>query len=217
MVASPQRIVAVLLDRYGETYAHALSIDFTNPTAAALFQWLCASLLFGARIRAEAALRAAKALFEHGLTTADAMVAASWEERTRILNRSGYARYDESTSRMLGETAQRLIDRYRGDLWVLRDVAGRDPTEERRLLKEFKGIGEVSTDIFMREVQLAWEELYPFADRRSLRAGARLGLGDGAKALAPLVDRSAFPRLIAALVRVDLGKHAEEVLTEAAT
>ena len=129
------------------------------PTA--LFQWLCASLLFSARIRADAALRA---LFEAGLTTPETMASATWRSAP-ILNRSGYARYDESTSRMLGETSRMLLDRYQGDLRKLREAAGRDPQEERRLLEEFKGIGDVGADIFMREVQLVWDELYPFADR----------------------------------------------------
>ena len=87
-----------------------------------------------------------------------------------------------------------LLDRYQGDLRKLREAAGRDPQEERRLLEEFKGIGDVGADIFMREVQLVWDELYPFADRRGLSAAARLGLGDSAQALSAFVDRADFPR-----------------------
>jgi hypothetical protein len=41
-------------------------------------------------------------LFRRGLTTAEQMAASMWSERCRILARSGYARYDESTSRKLG-------------------------------------------------------------------------------------------------------------------
>ena len=215
--AAPHRIIEALLRRFGETYAQALSIDLAGGTPTALFQWLCASLLFSARIRADAALRAAKALFEAGLITPETMASATWEERTRILNRAGYARYDESTSRMLGESSRMLLDRYQGDLRNLREAAGRDPQEERRLLEEFKGIGDVGADIFMREIQLVWEELYPFADRRGLSAAARLGLGDSAQALSAFVDRADFPRLMAALVRVDLGKHYDKILAEAAS
>ena len=88
-----------------------------------------------------------------------------------------------------------LLDRYQGDLRKLREAAGRDPQEERRLLEEFKGIGDVGADIFMREVQLVWDELYPFADRRGLSAAARLGLGDDAQALSALRRSSRFPAL----------------------
>lgn len=65
---------------------------------------------------------------------------------------------------------------------------------ERRFLKEFKGIGEVGADIFCREVQSVWDELFPFADARALAAAAHLGLPAAAGELAALVDRRDFPR-----------------------
>ena len=71
---------------------------------------------------------------------------------------------------MLGDTALMLLDKYRGDLRQLRAAAGRDPRRERLLLKECKGIGEVGADIFCREAQITWDELFPFADRRALEA-----------------------------------------------
>ena len=58
--AAPHRIIEALLRRSGETYAQTLSIDLAGGTPTALFQWLCASLLFSACIRADAALRAAR-------------------------------------------------------------------------------------------------------------------------------------------------------------
>jgi hypothetical protein len=143
-----ERIVFALLQRHGRTFADEVGADLKEGTPEALFRWLCAALLFSARIRASAAVAAARALAAHGWTTAETMVASTWAERTRVLNRAGYARYDESTSRMLGETAQKLIEAYGGDLRRLREAAGRDPAGERTLLKEFKGIGDVGVDIF---------------------------------------------------------------------
>lgn len=67
---------------------------------------------------------------------------------------------------MLGATAAMLQDKYQGDLRKLRDAAER----ERDLLKECKGLSEVGVDIFMREAQIVWPELYPFADRKALQA-----------------------------------------------
>ena len=98
-------IVAALLEEHGRTYAEQLGIDLAAGTPSPLFRWLCAALLMSARIRAGAAIDAARALADQGWTTAAKMAAASWEERTRTLNRAGYARYDESTARMLGDTA----------------------------------------------------------------------------------------------------------------
>jgi len=211
-----QQIAAALLERHGQTYAAELGIDLDRGTPSPLFRWLCASILLSARIGAKTAMAATKALAEHGWTTADRMARASWEQRTRALNRAGYARYDESTSRMLGDTAQMLLENYRGDLRRLRDAAERTPERERALLKECKGIGEVGADIFCREAQIVWDELYPFADRRALEAARRLGLEDDAGGLARRVPRQDFPRLIAALVRTGLAKDHDGVLEAAA-
>lgn len=205
-------IVRLVLDEYGQTYADELGIDLAKGTPSRLFRWLCAALLMSARIRVGSALAAARALAEQGWTTAEKMAASSWEERTRTLNRAGYARYDESTSRMLGETSRLLLDSYRGDLRRLRAKAGQEPACERRLLKAFKGMGEVGVDIFCREVQIAWPEFYPFADRKALQAAARLGLDDDAQTLAHRVSRHDFPRLVTGLVRVSLADAFDRIL-----
>jgi hypothetical protein len=64
----------------------------------------------------------------------------------------------------------------------------------------------VGVDIFFREVQGVWDELYPFADKLALRAAERHGLGKDAVALSKLVPRDDFPRLVSALVRDELGE-----------
>lgn len=197
-----QNIVKAILDRTPESLAGELGIDVVHNTPAPLFQWLIASLLFSARISADIAQRAAKALFAEGWRTPQKMAATSWKERVTILNRSGYARYDESTSRYIGTSTQLLIDTYNGDLRRLRDAANRDPETERQLIKQFKGIGDVGCDIFFREVQLVWDELYPFADRKALDAADKLGLGTDAGHVAGLVARADLPRLLTGLVRL---------------
>jgi hypothetical protein len=214
--ATPDQIVRAVLARHGQTFADELGIDLAQGTPAPLFGWLCAAILISARIRAGAAVKAARALADQGWTTARKMVGSSWEERTRTLNRAGYARYDESTSRKLGDTAGMLLEKYKGDLRKLRDAAGCDPARERALLKECKGVGDVGVDIFFREVQLAWPELYPFADRKALQAAARLGLEGDAQALADHVSRKDFPRFAAGLVRVSLARGFDEIRKQAA-
>jgi hypothetical protein len=212
---SKDRIVEALLERHGRTYAQELGLDLAKGTSSVLFRWLCASILLSARIRADAAIEAARALAEKGWTTAQKMAASTWEQRTRTLNQAGYARYDESTSRMLGDTAGMLIEKYGGDLRRLREAASRDPAAERRLLKACKGLGDVGVDIFFREAQLVWDELYPFAGRRDLDAAVRLGLEKEAAALAKRVPRHDFPRLTAALVRMSLAKDLDGVREQA--
>jgi hypothetical protein len=212
--SNKQSIVNAILERTPESLAGELGIDVARNTPAPLFQWLIASLLFSARISADIAPRAAEALFAEGWRTPQKMAATSWEERVTVLNRSGYARYDESTSRYIGTSTQLLLGTYNGDLRRLRDAANRDPETERRLIKQFKGIGDVGCDIFFREVQLAWDELYPFADRKALGAADRLGLGTDAGHVAGLVARADFPRLLTGLVRVRGEKALQELRGE---
>ena len=213
-MARPTRdaIVAALLERHGQTYAEELGIDLGRQTPSNLFRLLVASILFSARIGAGQGVKAARALSKAGWRTAGKLAASSWEERVRVLNRNGYARYDERTATMLGDAAELLLDRYGGDLRRLREEAGRDPRRERQLLGQVKGMGEVGVDIFFREAQVGWEELYPFVDRRAARTAAQLGLPSDARALARGRDQRTFARLVAALVRSGLAKDQDEVV-----
>lgn len=210
---SQQAIVSALLERHGRTFAAELGIDPARNTPSPLFRLLCFALLASTRIGADTAMRAARALAEQGWTTTDKLATSSWRERTDTLNRAGYARYDESTARMLGDTAALLLDQYGGDLRRLRERAERRPARERKLLKECKGIGDVGASIFLREAQAAWDECYPFADKLALRAAGRLGLGDDPAALAEHVPQAEFPRLVAALVRCDRARDHAAILT----
>jgi hypothetical protein len=132
-----------------------------------------------------------------------------------VLNRHGYARYDERTASMPGDACELLLDRYRGDLRRLRAEAGQDPQRERQLLKVVKGLGEVGVDIFFREAQVAWEELFPFLDRRAAQAVRQLGLDPDPRALAGDRNPEAFARLVAALVRTGLAGDHDAVLEAA--
>lgn len=199
-----------LLDQYGKTYASEAGVTVRD-TPAALFRLLCLATLLSARIRADIAVGAARALAEAGWTTVDKLRESSWEQRVRVLNRSGYARYDERTARMLGESADLLHERYGGDLRRLREAAEHEPAAERRLLKEFKGIGEVGVDVFFREAQAVWDELYPFVDARAADSADRLGLPRDPEELAALTSRPDFGRLVAALVRVRLADGYDEI------
>lgn len=213
---SNEALVKALLDRHGQTYADEIGIKLDKETPEGLFQLLCAAILFSARINAQLAVAAAQALAAQGWTTPEKMLAASWEERTRTLNEAGYARYDERTATMLGDSAQLLVDTYDGDLRKLREAAEHDPASERKLLKEFKGIGDVGVDIFFREVQVLWDELRPFIDKRAAAGAQDLGLPQDAAQLEGLVKQQDFPRLVAALVRVELEHDGDAVRETAA-
>lgn len=213
---SQSAVVRALLDAHGRTYAAEIGFDPTRNKPSPLFRLLCASLLFSARISADIAVRASRALADQGWTTAPKLADSTWTERTRTLNEAGYARYDERTATMLGETTDHVLAHYGGDLRQLRERAGRDPDTERRLLEECKGIGDVGVDIFFREAQGAWDELHPFVDRRARETAEALGLDPDPQALARLVDADDFPRFAAALVRAGDAATRDAVLADAA-
>ncbi|MGK7396648.1 MAG: hypothetical protein ACNS62_18870 [Candidatus Cyclobacteriaceae bacterium M3_2C_046] len=167
--------------------------------------WFCGANLFSARISSDISVIATKNLKKQGWTTAKNMMDSTWNQRVKTLNDANYTRYQERTSNFLGEVSRKLNDTYQGDLRKLREAANRDPFEIRKLLKEFKGVGDVGVDIFYREVQTTWNELYPFADKKALKSTHKAGLYPEAKRLSDLTkSKKDFLKLVPGLVRMDL-------------
>jgi endonuclease III len=211
-----QEIVDALLARHGTTYASEAKIALGHAGPATLWRLLCLSLLLSARISADLALAATRALADEGWTTPRDLAGSTWERRAKVLNEAGYARYDERTATMLGDTAQLVLDRYGGDLRRLREEADGDPARVRELIKECKGIGDVGADIFCREAQAVWHELHPFIDERALKACSGLSLPEDPSRLAKLAGGPAdTARLAAALVRVGLAGDHDEIVAAA--
>ncbi|MCF6524603.1 endonuclease [Streptomyces sp. JJ36] len=210
MSAKNERLVRELLDRQGRTYAAEAGITLRDKPAP-LYQVLVLSHLLSARIRASMAVAAARALFDAGMRDARKMADATWQQRVDALGEGGYRRYDERTATQLGEAAELVLDRYRGDLRRLRDAGDAGP-----LLREVPGIGPAGVDIFLREVQAVWPEYAPYFDRKALDGAKRLGLPVSAKTLAGLAGDAGPARLAAALVRVALDKEAGEEVRAAA-
>jgi endonuclease III len=204
MAPTHRQLVERLMEQHGRTFAEEVEIPLAHGTPSVLFQLLVTALLLSARISAYNAVTAARALRAAGLTTPERMARATWQERVDVITWHGYKRYDERTSTMLGKLAERVRDIYGGDLGRLRDEAGHDVHKEHALLQQFTGIGPVGADIFLREVQGMWPEVYPYVDAKMRRSASRLGLPEDPNALAKLVPREDFPRLASALVRADL-------------
>ena len=98
---------------------------------------------------------------------------------------------------MLGELADAVLEKYRGDLRRLRD----DSTDIEQDVQQFKGIGPAGAAIFCREAQGVWPELAPYVDSLAADGAERLGLPRSPERLAGLVQDTDLPRLIAACVR----------------
>lgn len=204
-------LVAALLERHGQTFSRELGVRIERNTPSPLFRLLCLAMLTSAPVQADIAMRGARALADAGWTTPKKLAASRWADRVKALNGAGYARVDEKTASELEDFNATLLDEYGGDLRRLREAADGDAKNAVSRLKAFKGIGDVGAAIFLREVQAAWPEFYPFADKATGKAAAKLGLPEDTNALARQVSQAEFPRLVAALVRTQLGKDFDAV------
>lgn len=197
MTTTQRDRAASLVQEHGTTFAQECGIAVERNTPAVLWQLLLMSHLLSSRISHELAVRATRQVRKDFRTPAR-LAAATQQQVHASLQRGHYLRTWQAATQ-LGETAELVLSRYRGDLRGLRTRP--DPLAA---LTEFNGIGEVGAEVFLREVQGVWTELQPFAGDRALDQADRLGLPRDARRLAGLVADEDVPRLMAALVRSSL-------------
>lgn len=207
--------VRALLDTYGRTYADEAGIRLKD-TPQPLYQLLVLSCLLSARIQANIAVAASRALSDAGLRTARRMKDATWQQRVDALGEGGYRRYDERTATQLGDGAELLLDSYGGDPRRIRDAADGDTDRLRKLLREVPGLGPAGVDIFLREAQAVWPELKPHLDAKALQGAERVGLPTAPDALLKAAGKETEPAVLAAaLVRAALDKKGAEEIRKA--
>ncbi|MDD4163102.1 MAG: hypothetical protein PHW87_11555 [Methanothrix sp.] len=145
-------IIECLLSAF-PPYSEDMKIDLSQP--AGRFQWFLASVLFGARISERIAFKTYMAFQEAGIDTPEKILSAGWDELVRILDAGGYVRYDFSTATKLIDIMSVLLERY-GTLEGLYQQS-RDTVDLENRLEEFKGIGPVTAQIFLREMRGVWD------------------------------------------------------------
>lgn len=155
-----------------QSYSEELGLDLTKPGDR--FKWFLASILFAKRISAEIAKRTYRRFEEEGLTTPEKILEAGWDRLVEVLDSGGYVRYDFSTASNLLEIMRELMEQY-GNLEVLHGRSG-GPRDLERRLQEFKGIGPVGTNIFLRELRGVWEKASPKPSKMAIEAARRLDL-----------------------------------------
>lgn len=156
------------------SYSEELGLDLNRSEDR--FTWFLASMLFAKRISAEIAKRTYRRLEAEGLTSPDRILDAGWDRLVEVLDSGGYVRYDFSTASNLLGVMNDLRDRY-GDLEEIHRRSA-DPSDLERCLQEFKGVGPVATNIFLRELRGIWEKAKPKPSRIASRVGRRLGVTD---------------------------------------
>jgi hypothetical protein len=86
---------------------------------------------------------------------------AGWDELVEALDAGGYVRYDFKTATKLLEVMRALGKRYGGDLNRLHRMARNGRDLEDRLRALGKGIGDVTVQIFLRELRNLWSKADP--------------------------------------------------------
>jgi endonuclease III len=206
-----QQRVQVLLEAASTTYADEAGIRIADKPMP-LFQLLVLCMLASKPIDATIATRAARELFKAGLRTPKTVLASDRRSMINAFGRAHYVRYDESSATRLTEIAQRVSDEFSGDLREIAQRSQHDIAAAKRMLKQFKGIGNTGVDIYLREVQDVWTWVRPYFDDRATAAAKELGLPSDPAKLGALAPRS-NARLAAALVRASLDGEVRQQVT----
>lgn len=198
----------------GRGFAEAYGLRVTN-NPGSLFQVLCLAVLLRRTGDAARATASAIALRDRGWDSAARMARSRVADRSEVLRERGWRRGDATELAIgLGDLAQTVVDRYRGDLRRLRVGARYQPARERQLLAALPAVDDLVVDLFLRDTQALWPEVSPVADRRALAAARRLGLGHTARDLVTLAGDRRSERLawlVGALARTDVENRYREV------
>ncbi len=162
--------IDTLIDNF-PLYSEDLGIDLKEPSGR--FKWFLASILFGARISEKIAMNSYNCFERYGLDSPEKIVTAGWDELVKILDEGGYVRYDFSTATKLLEIIKTLKDKY-GSLENLYEQSS-DTKDLEIKLQEFKGIGAVTTQIFLRELWGVWH-ISPEVSSRAKNAAENLDI-----------------------------------------
>jgi len=158
MVTNSEKI-GLFLKEFPQTYSEELGINLKSKNPEEIFKWFLASILFGHRISETIAKNTYREFEKQGLLTPDKILDAGWDELVRVLDNGGYVRYDFSTASALLDIMKNLKERY-GSLKKLYEVS-RDSKDLENRLQEFKRIGPVTTNIFLRELRTIWPKANP--------------------------------------------------------
>lgn len=156
-----RRVVITLLKRMPGRFSTELGLTLARDRPRDLFLWFLAAVLYGARISGTIAVHTHAEFVRRDLVTPEQLIKTGWDGLVEVLDAGGYVRYDYKTATKLLEVMHTLVDRYSGDLNRLHDMATDARDVERRLKALGKGIGEVTVEIFLRELRGVWLKADP--------------------------------------------------------
>jgi endonuclease III len=155
-----------------KSYSDELGLDLSKPEDR--FKWFLASILFAKRISAETAKETYQNFEQEDLTSPEAILEARWDRLVEVLDSGGYTRYDFSTATNLLGIMKTLKEEY-GDLERLH-AESIDATALENRLREFRGVGPVCVNIFLRELRGIWAKAKPRPSSMALAMSQKIGL-----------------------------------------
>jgi endonuclease III len=170
-----REVIRRLLALYPQTFPEELGIDLSKREEGEVFKWFLASLLFGARISMKLAARTYKEFEAVRILTPEDILRAGWDRLVEILDEGGYVRYDFKTATRLLDIAKTLTERCDGRITRILDSTA-DYHKLVRALEEFKGVGPVTVNIFLRELRDLWPNANPPLQRPVILTASHLGL-----------------------------------------
>ena len=139
-------------------YAKELGIDLSSKQEAEYFKWFLACLLFGKPIQQEVAKRTYFEFVNDALTNPDAIIQAGWDKLVEVLDKGHYVRFDYSTATKLLDVCRALKEKYGTITNLLKQGQSMDELSSR--LQEFKGIGQKTAEIFLRDIRPVFLEYH---------------------------------------------------------
>jgi endonuclease III len=168
-------LVKSLLQTMGGTFSRELGIQVSSGSQLELSKWFLAAKLFGARISSTIAARTYREFERRGVILPRQILDTGWDGLVELLDAGGYVRYDFSTATKLLSIMKDLQEQYDGDLNNLHEQARDEKNLEDRLKRLGKGIGDVTVNIFLRELRTAWAKARPALSAPALLAARHLG------------------------------------------
>jgi hypothetical protein len=166
--------LAEFLKEKGKLFSEELGINVAKQP----YKWFLAAMLFGGRISVNVAKRTYKAYQSAKLTTPERIASAPPATLIWLHGTGGYTRYDNVTAEQMKTVASRLLKEYDGDMRKL-DAASESPAALEAALRQFRGVGPVTTKIFLRELRGIWRNAEPDLTDVEVLAAHELGFITG--------------------------------------
>jgi endonuclease III len=167
--------IKLLLEIFPQTYSEELKINLKSKREKDIFKWFLASVLFGKPIREVSAIKTYRCFEEHNVLTPKKILETGWHGLVDILDEGTYTRYDFSTADKLLEVMKNLQENYKGSLVNMYKKSKEQKDFENKLKSLGKGIGDVTINIFLRELRNVWNT-DPLPSRFTIIAAKNLGL-----------------------------------------